>query len=143
MRMKRCAYIILHPPQIPVVMKEQDWFQVNVITCAAPNLRAIPSNSMNPGDGRVAVKITDKELLELHEKRMRRILNIAAANENEVVILGAFGCGAFCNSPEVVAQAMKNVVKEYLHAFKTIEFAVYCSPRDDSNYRVFERVIRL
>ena len=27
------------------------WFKVSVITCAAPNLRTIPSNEMNPGEG--------------------------------------------------------------------------------------------
>ena len=62
--------------------------------------------------------------------------------EDETVILGAFGCGAFMNNPQVVAMAAKNVIKEYLHAFKNIEFAVYCSPRDDQNYRIFERVLK-
>ena len=31
--------------------------------------------------------------------------------------------------------------EEYLHAFRNIEFAVYCPPQDDRNYRIFERVI--
>ena len=56
--------------------------------------------------------------------------------KNEVV-LGAFGCGAFENNPEVVAKAAKNVIQKYLHAFKVIEFAVYCSPRDEINYKIF------
>ncbi len=55
---------------------------------------------------------------------------------------GAFGCGAFQNNPEVVALASKNVIKEYMQAFKNIEFAVYCSPRDDRNYKIFERVLK-
>lgn len=76
-------------------------------------------------------------------QRLRRILDVAVREGNEVVILGAFGCGAFCNSPEVVAQAARNVVKEYLYAFKAIEFAVYCRPGDELNYRVFERLIKI
>lgn len=127
----------------PYLMQEKDWYQVAVITCAAPNLRSKPENRMNAGERAKAVKVTDRELLALHEKRLRRILDIAAANENEVVILGAFGCGAFANSPQVVAQAMKNVVKEYLHAFKNIEFAVYCTSKDESNYQIFDRVMKL
>ena len=35
----------------------------------------------------------------------------------------------------------KTVVQEYRMKFETIEFAVYCSPRDDSNYRVFQGVL--
>ena len=125
----------------PKLMPENDWYEVNVITCAAPNLRPHPSNAYNSGDGNEAVKITDKELLMLHEKRLRRILDVAVTEKNEVVVLGAFGCGAFLNNPEVVAQAAKNVISDYKYAFKKIEFAVYCSSRDEQNYRIFERTI--
>ena len=70
---------------------------------------------------------------------MHSVLDVAAANGVETVILGAFGCGAFQNKPEVVALAAKNVIKNYLQSFKNIEFAVYCSPNDDRNYKAFER----
>ena len=96
---------------------------------------------MNMGDGDKAAKISDKALLELHEKRLSRILDVAAAAGNEVVILGAFGCGAFENNPEVVARAAKNVIAKYKRKFETIEFAVYCSPRDERNYEIFKRVL--
>lgn len=125
----------------PRLMQEKDWYKVNVITCAAPNLRSVPGNAMNAGDGRKGVKITDKALLELHEKRLTRILDIAVAAGNDVVILGAFGCGAFENNPQVVARASKNVIEKYKKCFRTIEFAVYCSPRDESNYEIFKRVL--
>ena len=65
---------------------------------------------------------------------------MALEEGNEVVILGAFGCGAFANNPRIVARAAKNVVEEYRYAFKIIEFAVYCNPRDDENYRVFSTI---
>lgn len=125
----------------PKLMEEKDWYDVNVITCAAPNLRPQPSNAYNSGDGNKTAKVTDKELLALHEKRLRRILDVAVMEGNDTVILGAFGCGAFQNNPEVVALAAKNVVKEYLHAFVTIEFAVYTSMHDQKNFKIFERVL--
>ncbi len=125
----------------PKLMSENDWYEVDVITCAAPNLRPQPSNIFNTGDGNKAIKISDKDLLELHEKRLGRILDVAVMEGAEVIILGAFGCGAFQNNPEVVAQVARNVISEYMHAFKVVEFAVYCSPRDEANYRVFERVL--
>lgn len=125
----------------PELMQPDDWYSVNVITCAAPNLRLMPSNKMNIGDGNKKVKIPDDELQALHEKRLTRILDIALSEGNEVVILGAFGCGAFENNPEVVARAAKNVIEQYQHAFKVIEFAVYCLPRDDTNYVIFNRML--
>lgn len=127
---------------LPRLMTENDWFDVDVITCAAPNLRLRPTNRYNPADGD-AVRVRDKDLLLLYEKKLRRMLDVAVMEGAETIILGAFGCGAFCNNPEVVALANKNVIKDYLHAFKNIEYAVYCSPGDDRNYRIFERVLRL
>lgn len=125
----------------PQLLPEEKWYSVNVVTCAAPNLREKPSNSMNSGDGDAAVHISRENLQALHEKRMRKVLEIAWRKGNEVVILGAFGCGAFRNPPMVVAQAMKTVVQEYRKNFETIEFAIYCSPRDDANYRVFQSAL--
>ncbi len=125
----------------PQLMDEAAWYEVDVITCAAPDLRVRNSfhdirNNVNP-----AVKISDKELLEVHKKRLTRILDVAAMNGAEVVILGAFGCGAYQNRPEVVARAAKEVLPVYLHAFKIIEFAVYCPPQNDINFKVFKRTL--
>ena len=127
---------------VPRRMDEAEWYAVDVITCAAPNLRAKPSNRYNSGDGNRAVSVKSRELMAIHDKRLRRMLDTALAKGAETVILGAFGCGAFENNPEVVAMAAKNVLKDYLHAFCNLEFAVYCTPRDENNYRVFERVLR-
>ena len=125
----------------PKLMPESEWYDVDVITCAAPNLRSKPSNDYNTGDGNRQVVLKNEELKQIHEKRLRRILDVALAEGCDTIILGAFGCGAFQNDPEVVARASHNVIDEYLHAFRTIEFAVYCPPHDDRNYRIFDSVI--
>lgn len=120
--------------QEPKMLDRKDWWKVNVITCAAPNLR--PNR-----DGETFVKTSKRELFNLHIKRARRILAVAAQKGNDVVILGAYGCGAFMNPPDIVAAAMSQVALEYRYHFKTIEFAVYCSPHDDTNYQIFKQVI--
>lgn len=120
----------------PRMMPEEDWYQVDVITLAAPKLRCGARHGEKPRT------VTDKELLAIHEKRMRRFCDVAKTFNEEVLILGAFGCGAYMNSPQVVAQAMKNILPDYLYDFKAIEFAVYCPPNDDTNYKVFERVLK-
>ena len=121
----------------PRTLAESEWKTLDVITCAAPNLRERPSNRMNAGDGNVQVEISAADLQTLHELRLRRILDVAAANGAEAIVLGAFGCGAFRNDPKVVAAAAKTVVADYLHAFRAIEFAVYCRPGDSANYDAF------
>ena len=72
---------------------------------------------------------------------MRKVLEIAWRKGNEIVLLGAFGCGAFRNPSAVVAQTMKTVVQEYQMRFETIEFAVYCGAQYDTNYRIFQQVL--
>ena len=127
----------------PKPLPESEWYEVDVISCAAPNLREHPSNSMNSGDGDRRVEISPERLRALHERRLRRILDIAAANGEEVVILGAFGCGAFRNDPEVVSAAAATVVPHYRNRFKVIEFAVYCRPGDTQNFDVFRRAFSI
>jgi uncharacterized protein (TIGR02452 family) len=123
----------------PELLPEKDWYQVDVITCAAPNLREHPSNPMNPDAGSKPIKLKDRELLDLHLKRISRICNIAIKEQEEVLILGAFGCGAFRNDPRIVAEAMARIVEKYQFYFKIIEFAVYCAPWDTKNYEIFSQ----
>ena len=121
----------------PKLLHEKEWYDVDVITCAAPNLRENPSNRYNLGDVNQRLILNNEELYSLHEKRDSRIFDAAASQNVDVLVLGAFGCGEFMNDPKVVAKVMLSLAKKYAHFFKTIEFAVYCPPYNDSNYRAF------
>lgn len=124
------------------MLDKSDYMIVDVITCAAPNLKENPYNAYNVEKSTAKVDISDEDLLKLHEKRGRKIMSVAADHNVEVLILGAFGCGAFRNNPTVVAQAYKNILPEFRKCFKAIEFAVYCRPTDNTNYRVFNEILR-
>ena len=105
---------------VPQLMGAEDWFQVDVITCAAPYL---------------AKKryVNQKVLLHLFKNRIRNILEVAMDHEVEVLILGAFGCGVFGNPPKVVARAFREVLSErrYGSAFRRIVFAILSSVGGD------------
>ena len=126
----------------PETLPEDEWNKVDIVTCAAPNLRAKPSNAMNPHAGDKQAKLSREELKRIHMERGRRILSAAAIAECDVVILGAFGCGAFQNPPEVVAEAYREVLPEFDGCFDVIEFAVFCRPQEMTNYKVFEKTMR-
>lgn len=121
----------------PERMDESDWYQLDVITCAAPNLRAVPSNSMNPFAGDKTVQIEMEDLYKLHLSRLEKVFKIAAANGVEVLILGAFGCGAFCNPPKLVAKAFGEIHEKYEAYFEMIEYAVFCNGHETQNYDAF------
>lgn len=126
---------------IPERLPESDWCTVDILTCAAPNLRLKPYNSMNPGKGGSALELNDRELGKLHDKRARHLLSVALANRDEVLVLGAFGCGAFRNNPYVVARAYHNVLNEpeFRNKFRHIAFAIYYTQREQGNFEAFRK----
>lgn len=65
------------------------------------------------------------------KEKIRTMLNLAIYWENDSIVLGAFGCGAFANPPEDVAKLFKEVLNEpeYCDKFEKIVFAVL----DDGN----------
>ena len=136
---------IIFTPNVQVI-KDDDFqplttpFSVDIITCAAPNLREDPTNPYNPSDGE-KVRISRENLLALHKQRGKHILDVAAVHQVDVLILGAFGCGAFRNDPAVVAKAYRQIIPAYLHHFRTIEFAIFCHPNDTTNYQVFKQIL--
>lgn len=126
----------------PEPLPQAEWWNVNILTCAAPNLRERPSNAMNPNAGTTAAKISTTELEKLLMSRIHRIFEVAVANNNEVLILGAFGCGAFRNPPELVAKVFRNVMQDYLDRFETIEYAVYHTEREIANFEAFSQAMK-
>lgn len=118
----------------------KDRFYVDVLTCAAPNLRETPRNQYNSDASEEKLTLTDEELYNIHVKRARNILNVAIKNEDDYLILGAFGCGAFRNNPEIVAKAYKDVLQDYMYCFKIIDFAII-DGKYSNNYEIFKRVL--
>lgn len=103
---------------LPIRMLEKDWVKVDVLTIAAPDLRN-RSGKYAPlvGDG---TNMQDAELFGYHVKRAIHMLTCAAAKNADVLVLGAFGCGAFRNNPEIVARAYKTALQVFPKVFRQI-----------------------
>lgn len=114
---------------IPQIMPQKEWFNVDIITCAAPYI--------------AKRRYTNKTALkELFKSRIKNIFEVAIDNNVDVLILGAFGCGAFKNPPEVVASAFREVIDKnnYNNNFKKIVFAIKNSSENE-NYMYFNKII--
>ena len=142
----RCIYspnivIIKSDEDIPKRLPSDKWIKVDILTCAAPNLRPNPNNAMDPGSDK-AVNISDDELFQIHVNRGKHILTIAAHHGADILILGAFGAGAFMNDPYIVAKAYKEIIPQFNGYFKEIVFAIYCSPsQGKKNLTAFKKVL--
>ena len=103
-----------------------------MITCAAPNLRNIKSSDYNSA-----------ELLEIHKNRSKHILHITALNNVDILISGTFGCGAYRNDPEIVAEAWKEALKIYQKKFDYIIFAIFFRDYEINNFKIFNEKFSL
>lgn len=97
-------------PMYPQMMKPDEWYSVDVITCAAPE--RFKANADFP----------EKDYELIIKSRIMRILNVAAKEMVDVLILGQWGCGAFENNPTVVSKIFYSLLPSY--NFKTVEFAL-------------------
>ena len=117
---------------VPQLLPQENWFNVDVITCAAPYI--------------AKRKYTNSTaLLSLLKKRIKNIFEAARDNNVDVIVLGAFGCGAFKNPPLIVASAFKQVMEEnnYFTAFKQIVFAIKPTGNMCSNLMTFREQFSL
>ena len=139
---------------VPVLLEEP--FQVDVLTCAAPYY-----------DTRKKHPVTRERLREVFDSRIRNILEVAVSRLTEagtkagtgagtkagteagtgagtdVLILGAFGCGAFNNPPELVAECFRRQLVErgYGRYFRKVVFAIKRNQRGNDNLEAFREVL--
>ena len=101
-------------------------YRMDVITCPAPSVKIKP------------------ELLEktVIRSRIEKIVKAAILNKVDNLVLGAWGCGAFGQDPELISKTFMEVIKIY-SAFDNVVFALRgCDPVfetgvEDENYKAF------
>lgn len=83
------------------------------------------------------------EYMDKTRAKIRNLLRIMAAKGHEEVVLGAFGCGAFKNPPELMASLFFDVLNdpEFKGRFKKVDFAILkIFPNDQQNVDTFSRI---
>lgn len=111
--------IMIHSPEVPFFRDDAlAWLEapytVSVLTVPAPACR----HGLDPSDSRVHATI---------RTRARKMLLLAAARGHRTLVLGAWGCGAFRNDPEIVSSAFSDALTDerLRGAFDRIVFAVW------------------
>ena len=106
-------------------------FCVNVITCAAPYLKGCNK--------------PDDALLAIYRSRIRNILEVAMSQEVDCLVLGAFGCGAFHNDPQFMAEAFADLLigENYAPFFQKVVFAIKRTGVHCRNLSTFQAVFAL
>lgn len=106
-------------------------FVTSVISAPAPNRIG------------AAIVASDDEIDETMIRRMKIVFLIAAENGCRNLILGAWGCGAFHNKPDHIAEDFRKVLVDegYGKMFDEIRFAIY-GAKDGSNITSFKECFK-
>lgn len=125
-------------PSVPVLRKPEgerfQWME------AVETLHFISSAAYHPGNRPQNAQASEDGM----KQKIRMQVATAMQHGCNALVLGAFGCGAFQNPPEVVARLTREVLMEDFcrGAFQHISFAVYVSPgsvRDQNNLVAFQQ----
>ena len=109
----------IYSPDVPVFRDDDGTllpspYFCSFITCAAVNAKAL--------------KLADKHsnrIANAMRSRITRVLSIAAEQNHSAIILGAWGCGAFGNRGDVIAQIFHNALtSKFRGVFAEVVFAV-------------------
>lgn len=129
-QLNRALYqnVALYSPDIYFERNDSS-VKCDVITCAAPNFSAA-SRYCN---------VSREENTAVLESRIKFILYVAAAQQVDTLILGAFGSGVFGQDAKEVAEITMKLLKRCNGVFKKVVFAVI--DEKSANYKAFHDVV--
>jgi uncharacterized protein (TIGR02452 family) len=135
-----CLYSdhMIYSPDVPVFRRDDDdalleeAYLVSMITAPAVNAGAVRRNEPD-----AVAKIEP-----VMRGRITKVLSVAAHHGHRHVILGAWGCGVFQNSPADVARWFADQLRDpgpFTGDFDLVVFAVLDRSDDLASVRAFER----
>jgi uncharacterized protein (TIGR02452 family) len=91
---------------------------------------------------RASNPLLTEEEIEITKNRIRTIFRIAIINGHNILILGAWGCGAFKNPPSLMAGLFKSIIDEpeFKNKIWHIVFAIKKKGRDKAIYDAFNDI---
>lgn len=75
------------------------------------------------------------------KNKIKQILNTALINNNKILVLSAFGCGAYNNPPKEIAKLFADILasEQYQGKFKQIYFAIIDND-NSNNFQIFKEI---
>lgn len=83
-----------------------------------------------------------REMKNIMRSKIHNIFKVAICTNQQVLVLGAFGCGAFRNPPNEVAKLFNEIIPIYRKYFKHIVFPIIDTYLGTSNYAIFNSIIK-
>jgi uncharacterized protein (TIGR02452 family) len=104
-------------------------FQVSMLAVAAIKNPVCKDGRFTLADERVTAE------------SIENIFRVALLKGHSRLVLGALGCGAYNNPPQLIARLFNISLQKYSGCFKTVAFAVLSST--DGNFETFNEIISI
>lgn len=129
---------MIYSPDVPVFRNDKGDllskpFLLSMITAPAVNASALSKRGNAEELNHASATL---------EKRIEKILALALNKGYKHIVLGAYGCGVFGNSPAEVARIFKSVLVHnpmFVNRFKCVLFSVLDNSKTKSTISFFER----
>lgn len=127
---------IIYSPHVPWFRtrsrnQPHTMFLASVITAPAPNAGVVLAREAD----------AESKVETVLRRRAGLVLAVAAEHGHRTLLLGAWGCGVFRNSPTLVADAFGKWIESatFAGAFDRVVFAIYSASKDNGTLSAFEQ----
>ncbi len=122
----------LYSPDVPVFRDDDGNLLEQPYLCSFLTSPAVNVGVVEPDErGRVRAEM---------ERRIAKVLTIAAGHGHDAAVLGAWGCGVFRNDPQEIAELFREALAGAFHgAFARVAFAVLDRTGDRHALEPFQR----
>ncbi|MBI3220740.1 MAG: TIGR02452 family protein [Bacteroidetes bacterium] len=118
-----CVYTdyMIYSPDVPIIKNEDGQYLENLCTVSI-----ITAPAVNAGVVREREPHLVPEIEVVMKRRIEKVLRISFEHGHKNLVLGAWGCGVFRNSPEEVSRYFKEVIDDKFNSvFDNIFFGIY------------------
>lgn len=136
-RTELCSDWMIYSPQVPVFRNDDGSF-ITEPYCVT----FLTSPAVNAGS--LLQKEPDKAKLiySVNKARIRKFLWLANQKEHRILILGAWGCGAFHNNVKDIAETFEVLLKnEFANCFERVIFAIFDQTPKQKVFNAFLEVL--
>ena len=133
---RSCLYsdYMIYSPRVPVFRDEEGTlleapYFTNFLTAAAVNVRPLAPHE------HAFIEPTMRQ-------RAEKVLRVAHHQNHATVVLGAWGCGAFRNDPDMIARIFADLLQrggEFHNVFARVVFSILSHAKDGDNLETFRR----
>lgn len=130
---------MIYSPDVPVFRDDagrllETPYLASFITAPAVNAGAVKKNETQ------SVKLIQSTMAT----RLQKLLWLATQHQHKTLVLGAWGCGVFQNSPAMVASLFAEMLGSngmFHHCFQHITYAIYDRSENQEVMRTFQNIL--